>query len=99
MLPGVVLANDQERIGGDDAWFTAMAHYFSMDWSGLARTSIPTLLVRAEQPLAGIGEWEKPSWDLSAGVTVLDVPGDHFTMMTEHADTTARAVSEWLAEL
>jgi len=32
-------------------------------------------------------------------VTVVDVPGDHFTMMGDHADTTAQAVNEWLAEL
>jgi thioesterase domain-containing protein len=104
LLPGVVLANDQEQAatGDDAAWLTAMAHYFSLDWSAMARTSAPTLLVRAQELLAGsggIGEWEKPSWDLSASVTVIDVPGNHFTMMAEHADTTARAVSEWLAEL
>ena len=28
--------------------------------------------------------------------TVVDVPGDHFTMLGEHAATTARAVDDWL---
>ena len=32
-------------------------------------------------------------------LAVVDVPGDHFTMMSDHAETTARAVNEWLAGL
>jgi hypothetical protein len=44
------------------------------------------------------GQWQ-PSWALSSSVTVTDVPGDHFTMMGDHADITARAVNEWLAGL
>jgi malonyl CoA-acyl carrier protein transacylase/NADP-dependent 3-hydroxy acid dehydrogenase YdfG len=79
---------------GEDAWLLAMAHYFSFDWSALDRTAIPTLLVRAREPIgAGL------SWVFSSQVTVTDVPGDHFTMMTDHAETTARAVNEWLANL
>jgi len=59
------------------------------------------LLVRAEEPLDGSpdnGDW-KSSWASSANLTIADVPGDHFTMMTEHADTTAGAVNDWLAGL
>jgi hypothetical protein len=29
---------------------------------------------------------------------VVDVPGDHFTMMEDHAATTAVAVDRWLRE-
>jgi NAD(P)-dependent dehydrogenase (short-subunit alcohol dehydrogenase family) len=84
---------------GEDAWLLAMAHYFSFDWTALCRTDIPTLLVRARE-LIGAPQGDGRagiSWALSSRVTVADVPGDHFTMMTDHAETTARAVNEWLA--
>ena len=32
-------------------------------------------------------------------VTVVDVPGDHFTMMSEHAATTTQAITDWLTHL
>jgi thioesterase domain-containing protein len=102
MLPGKVLADDDQRgDGGEDAWLTAMAHYFSLDWASLDQTALPTLLVRAQEFAGrspGNGKW-KPSWTYSSRVTVVDVPGDHFTMMSDHAETTARAVNEWLAGL
>jgi NADPH:quinone reductase-like Zn-dependent oxidoreductase/thioesterase domain-containing protein/short-subunit dehydrogenase/acyl carrier protein len=85
----------------EEAWLFAMAHYVSFDWSSLSRTSVPTLLVRAQELVgARPGEdWERLSWAFSSDVTVVDVPGDHFTMMTDHAETTARSVNEWLAQL
>jgi thioesterase domain-containing protein len=102
VMSGIVLADNKQLADpGEDAWLTAMAHYFSLDWRGLSPTEIPTLLVRPREPIgesADDGEW-KSSWDLSSRVTVVDVPGDHFTMMRGHADTTAQAVSEWVAQL
>jgi thioesterase domain-containing protein/acyl carrier protein len=100
MLPAMILANDEQQGDPDgDSWLTAMAHYFSLGWGDLAETTIPTLLVRATEPMAGTqgdDEW-RLSWAYSSGVSVMDVPGSHFTMMAEHADTTAKAVSEWLS--
>jgi thioesterase domain-containing protein/acyl carrier protein len=100
MLPAAVLASGQHGEGtGGDCWLTAMAHYFSLDWSDLAETTIPTLLVRATEPMTGTqhgDEW-RLSWAFSSRVRVVDVPGNHFTMMGDHAATTARAVSEWLS--
>jgi polyketide synthase 12 len=98
MLPGVVLADGEHQ---EDAWLTAMAHYFCLDWTGLDQTALPTLLVHAEEPLAGSpGQAARDfSWALSRNVTTVDVPGNHFTMMAEHAGTTARAVNDWLAGL
>jgi acyl transferase domain-containing protein/acyl carrier protein len=102
MLPGRVLADSEQRgDAGEDAWLTAMAHYFSFDWASLDRTALPTLLVRASEPVSPArenGDWQ-PSWALSSRVTEVDVPGNHFTMMSDHADTTARAVHDWLAGL
>lgn len=101
MLPGVFLADDEQQ--ADDARLTAMAHYFSLDWASLAHTSIPTLLIRAQERMGGqqennseSDEW-KSSWAFSSHVTVVDVPGNHFSIMTGHAASTAQAASEWLA--
>ena len=98
MLPQTVLAGSQQQ---EDAWLTAMAHYFWLDWPDLAETALPTLLVRAQEPLDGSpGQaGREPPWAPSSNVTVVDVPGNHFTMMADHAETTARAVNGWLAGL
>ena len=99
-LPAFVLADTGQRDdAAEDAWLTAMAHYFSLDWAGLERTSLPTLLVRAAEPVDGAPyreDWQ-PAWPLAASLTITDVPGNHFTMMAAHAGTTARAVEDWLA--
>jgi hypothetical protein len=42
------------------------------------------------------GDW-RASWDFDH-VTV-DVPGDHFTIMEDHADEAARAVQGWLSTI
>ncbi|MFF8838687.1 type I polyketide synthase [Streptomyces sp. NPDC015130] len=61
------------------------------------RSSAPVLLVRASEPLgdwpAEGGDW-RAHWDLPH--TVADVPGDHFTMMRDHAPAVAEAVLSWL---
>jgi polyketide synthase 12 len=58
----------------------------------------PVLLVRASEPVAPDAPdgWQV-GWD--APHTAVDVPGDHFTIVEEHADTTAKAVEAWIAEL
>ncbi|WP_328875557.1 type I polyketide synthase [Streptomyces sp. NBC_00287] len=59
----------------------------------------PTLLVRAQRPTPGMAamadpdEW-RTSWPLPHDV--VDVPGDHLTMMQEHAETTASAIRTWI---
>ncbi|NUP48224.1 MAG: alpha/beta fold hydrolase, partial [Catenulispora sp.] len=98
-LAGAVLAAnaEQQNLGGDE-WLTALAHYYSMDWRGLSRTAIPTLLLRATEPVPGLtpADLRPSTWDLAAETTVADVPGDHFSMLRDHAATTAQAVAEWL---
>ncbi|MFE6667506.1 type I polyketide synthase [Streptomyces sp. NPDC057697] len=72
---------------------TAMAGYFDLfrDWKPTP-LACPTLYVRARDPLPGAAP--APDWSLPhTGITV---PGDHFTMLEEHARTTALAVHEWL---
>jgi acyl transferase domain-containing protein/thioesterase domain-containing protein len=57
---------------------------------------VPTLLVRATEavhPDLAVGDWQTRLAGMSA---VVDVPGNHFSMMEEHAETTTRAVRDWL---
>jgi hypothetical protein len=102
-ISGQVLADiQQQEDAGNDAWLTAFAHYFTLDWTGLKPTAVPTLIVRSMEFMAGFtknSEYDYSSLPLSGDVTVATVPGNHFTLMTDHADTTARAVNEWLAGL
>jgi acyl carrier protein len=58
----------------------------------------PTLLVRAtERPehIAGNDDWQS-SWPLPHDT--VDVPGNHTTIMTDHADTTTAAIASWLRD-
>ena len=57
------------------------------------------MLVRATLPMNGQpadSEWRA---SLDTAHTVVDVPGDHFTMLDEHAQTTGREVEKWLSQL
>ncbi|NBH10784.1 thioesterase domain-containing protein, partial [Amycolatopsis sp. SID8362] len=61
--------------------------------------SVPTLLLRATEPLAESQldtNW-RSSWDTAT--SVVDVPGNHFTMMEGHIGTTVDAVRAWLPEI
>ncbi|MEZ0095634.1 acyl transferase domain-containing protein/D-arabinose 1-dehydrogenase-like Zn-dependent alcohol dehydrogenase/acyl carrier protein/thioesterase domain-containing protein [Streptacidiphilus sp. EB129] len=86
----------------DASRLTAMSWYFDAfaGWTPKP-LSVPTLLVRASEPIIEVGpegpyqvhEWQTP-WDTAH--TVVDVPGNHFTMMEARAGSTARAVQEWI---
>ncbi|KIF76836.1 hypothetical protein QR77_29235, partial [Streptomyces sp. 150FB] len=94
---------DREHFASlDSARLTAMSWYFDRfaGWTPKP-LSVPTLLLRASEPIIAAGpdgpyqphEWQTP-WDTAH--TVVDVPGNHFTMMEAWAGTTARAVQEWI---
>jgi len=79
----------------DDARLVAMAGYFELfaDWRP-GPISAPVTVIRAralpgapEETAASLfrPEWPHPH-------ELLEVPGDHFSMMGDHADTTARAL-------
>jgi thioesterase domain-containing protein len=84
---------------------SAMSWYIRMigEWDP-DDLAAPVLLVRPSEPPVTVeqanpqdaGEWQS-SWD-GAG-TVVDVPGNHFTMMESHAATTAGALTAWLDAL
>ncbi|MFD7548698.1 type I polyketide synthase [Streptomyces sp. NPDC059816] len=100
LLSGMFDREDQ-AVPMDGTRLTAMGKYFRiLDDYTPPEVAAPVLLVRASNPLGEsaptVGDW-RSSWP--GAHTVLDVPGDHFSMMEQHADTTAATVSDWLAAL
>jgi thioesterase domain-containing protein len=92
---------DREKMFGvvDEGRLTAMGGYLRLfsDW-GPEPIGAPILAVKAEETFTGSEQTtdEEAAW--GARVTRIDVPGDHFTMMEDHAGATAGAVLDWLAE-
>ncbi|MEU9225371.1 thioesterase domain-containing protein [Streptomyces massasporeus] len=89
--------------GDDDSALAALGAYnrIFLGWNPEPVTA-PTLLVRASHPTSAMaasadGDGWRTSWP--SAHAVLDVPGDHLTMMREHADTTAAAVRSWIEEV
>ncbi|WEV28938.1 alpha/beta fold hydrolase [Streptomyces sp. 71268] len=78
----------------DDTRLTAMGGYLRLlAGASLRPHSRPTLLVTAaEREAEPLAPWPLPHTEVSA-------PGDHFTLIEEHAETTAKAVGAWLGEL
>ncbi|MCF3172495.1 SDR family NAD(P)-dependent oxidoreductase [Streptomyces sioyaensis] len=84
---------------------TAMSWYIHVvgAWAP-DRLSCPVLLVRSSEPPVSVEqaeelaaeEWQA-SWD--GADTVADVPGNHFTMMEDHAGSTAKTVTAWMEAL
>jgi thioesterase domain-containing protein len=94
----------EERLGLMDATrVTAMGAYLRVfDGWRPRRLRTPTVLVRPTGPVrdrsgapVGGGRW-RFAWD--APHSELNVPGDHLTMMEEHAADTALALDAWLTE-
>ncbi|GLW99273.1 type I polyketide synthase [Microtetraspora sp. NBRC 16547] len=104
----VASARDREQaVGGiDDLRLTGMGCYFRVfaDWEP-EETSVPTLFVRATESLQSVhggtegaaDEAWRPAWDLAH--SAVDVPGNHWSMMEDHAATTGDAVRRWLQDL
>ncbi|MFJ5035904.1 SDR family NAD(P)-dependent oxidoreductase [Streptomyces sp. NPDC088560] len=62
------------------------------------RLTVPTLLLRASEPMIAAGgqDWRVPAHWAQEAVTV---KGDHFSLMEEHAADTAAAVRLWLGNV
>ncbi|HWO24080.1 MAG TPA: type I polyketide synthase, partial [Kofleriaceae bacterium] len=83
--------------------FTSHGWYAGLfaDWTP-PPIAAPTLFLRAREPVPGLehartthgGDW-RPSW--SRPHTLVEVPGAHFTILTEHANSTAQIIHDWLA--
>ncbi|MGK5630025.1 type I polyketide synthase [Streptomyces sp. URMC 123] len=93
-------ALDRSPVPLADHRLTAMAGYHRLLLpTRLTPLRAPVLLVRASEPMrpwpadgAG-GDWRS---HVPFARTVTDVPGNHFTMLTEHARHTASVVHDWL---
>jgi thioesterase domain-containing protein len=93
-----MLAGDGEHPAVDDHRLMAMGAYLCLlsAWTPEAPVA-PTLLVKAADPVPGVvrvGDWSA-SWPLRHAA--IDLPGTHLTILEDHAQTTARAIDDWLA--
>ena len=102
ILPAVMAAiadAAKSGMGIDDRRLTAMGAYGRI-FSGWepAELACPTLMIRASDQVGqmpdGIADDWRAAWALSNSVA--DVPGDHFSMMLDHAKSTAAAVENAL---
>jgi thioesterase domain-containing protein len=103
-LRAAVLDCMVQRLGdlgpADDSRLTAMGGYLRLleAWQP-EPVAAATLVVRAEEPVpgwTGVAEAGDPA---AAGAGRVTVPGDHFTLIEEHAATTAKAVAAWLDDI
>jgi thioesterase domain-containing protein len=101
MLQGM-FDREEAFVRMDFARLTAMGWYFRLfDGWKASELSGPTLLVRASEPMVS-ADPDSPTagldWQANPGSahTVVDVPGNHFTMMEEHVGTTGQVVRDWL---
>jgi hypothetical protein len=81
----------------DDARLTATAFYMRLLGElDIAPLSSPVLLASASEPIggeAGAGDW-RARWQQPHDL--LEVPGNHLSMMDAHAETTAETISRWI---
>ncbi len=96
----VMVKDEYAHMATRDAGLAAMGAYAGLAGEWEARElAAPIMLVRATLPMNGQpadSEWRA---SLDTAHTVVDVPGDHFTMLDEHAQTTGREVEKWLSQL
>jgi acyl transferase domain-containing protein/NADPH:quinone reductase-like Zn-dependent oxidoreductase/acyl carrier protein len=82
-----------------DTALTAMMAYFRMlsDWRPAAPVA-PTLLVTASQATpGGSGATATATWPHRDDIVTVEA--DHFTVLEEHAESTAHAIDAWLGAL
>ncbi|MEU8438253.1 type I polyketide synthase [Streptomyces sp. NPDC029216] len=94
-----------EFISAPGTQLTAMGGYLTLfqDWNA-PEAAAPTLVVRAADwmadgadPAADRTDDRPPAPEHAQ--TVTEVPGNHYTLMERHAESTATAVDEWILKL
>ncbi|MFD6397595.1 SDR family NAD(P)-dependent oxidoreductase [Nocardia sp. NPDC060249] len=104
MLRGMLARDGRFDLDIRDTSLTAMGVYLELfaDWAP-ADIATPTLQVRATEineeakdDVKGRDDWAA-TWPLPH--EVIDVPGDHFTMLEDHSETTAAAIRTWVARM
>ena len=101
MVPAILAAADDSAragVGLDDTRLTAMGGYRRIlsSWRP-EKVSTPVLMVRASSVTAEHSADDGVTWGTS--IEGLEVPGDHFSMMNDHADSTAEAVRQSLESI
>ncbi|OEJ42879.1 polyketide synthase [Streptomyces agglomeratus] len=90
---------DFMRSGGEQ--LTAMGRYMCLfdDWAA-PQIAAPTLLVRASEPmLADATDGDGRAAPPEHVDTIVEVTGNHYSMLEDHAGSTAAAVDSWLADV
>nr|WP_222443363.1 SDR family NAD(P)-dependent oxidoreductase [Streptomyces misionensis] len=91
---------DFMRSGGEQ--LTAMGRYLRLfdEWAA-PRIAAPTLLVRASEamPSGAAVDGDGRAAPPEHVDTTVEVPGNHYSMLEDHAATTAAAVDTWLADV
>jgi polyketide synthase 12 len=95
------LMSDESGMASLGHQLIAMGGYLGMfdEWTP-QETKVPTLLVRASEFMSG----ELKSDDVQESSDdpyqfTVDVPGNHFSMMSKYPESTARAVHDWLVRV
>ncbi|HEY5052823.1 MAG TPA: alpha/beta fold hydrolase, partial [Solirubrobacterales bacterium] len=97
-IMGTLIEMDHEAIAIDDDHLMTMGAYIRLlaEWQqGSIET--PELSLRASEGLGAGSEEDRPSTERLRHETV-EVPGDHFALIADNADTTANAIDTWMAE-
>lgn len=83
-----------------DVRLTAMGAYLRLlsDFKA-PKAAAPTLLIRAAESSEGMGAGQESQAPWEFPHQVLEVPGDHFSILEEHAESTAHALQGWLNTL
>ncbi|NUS88161.1 MAG: acyltransferase domain-containing protein [Streptomyces sp.] len=109
LMTSAMLDDEDAAAVVDDHRLIAMGGYFRVFANWTPRpVSTPVLLLSATSALTGLsspgssgspaagGRGEKARWEHAHHV--VEVPGDHFSILDEHHRTTGDAISSWLRE-
>ena len=92
---------DEGEMRIDSTRLLAMGGYRRIlaDWAP-AEIETPTVMVRASEPVWEVSAEEEEAWQASWSLphACTEVPGNHFTMMTEHSSSTVRGLEEALQD-
>jgi acyl transferase domain-containing protein/short-subunit dehydrogenase/acyl carrier protein len=87
------IISESPKLAGqlDTDGLSAMGYYFDLfsQWEPEPHT-VPTLVIRPAEDIVGAAL----EWDLADVVST--VPGNHLTMMNQHAASTAAAINSWI---
>jgi acyl transferase domain-containing protein/surfactin synthase thioesterase subunit/acyl carrier protein len=105
ILPQVLAGGNEMDEAGmelDDTRLIALGGYRRVfgEWRPQP-LEVPVAMVRASEPVLGSAGLDPSEWQTSWGLphTLVETPGNHFTMMTEHASDTAVAIVSALEKI